>query len=60
MTGEELREWRIKTGLSQLRFGLMLPGEPIPQTISAWENGLRPVPDWMDAVKFQWEHKQND
>jgi transcriptional regulator with XRE-family HTH domain len=45
MTGQELREWRKKLGLSQAALARHLGVTRV--TVTRWEIGLRPVPSFL-------------
>ena len=42
MTGQELRDWRARVGLSQTQLARRL--ETTPTTISRWERDRNPIP----------------
>ena len=48
MKPQELKEFRLKTGKSQLMFGLDI--DRTQGTISAWETGKEPIPKYMERI----------
>ena len=57
MTGDELKEWRNRTGWSQGQLAKALG--VIPVTISRWERGERQIPPFLSLALAYLELKGN-
>ncbi len=58
MTGNELKQWRMKTGYSQGQLAKALG--VIPITISRWERGERQIPSFLHLALDQLEMKGDE
>jgi transcriptional regulator with XRE-family HTH domain len=58
MTGDELKQWRNKTGYSQGQLAKALG--VIPVTISRWERGERQIPSFLHLALDQLELKGDE
>ena len=58
MTGNELKQWRMKTGYSQGQLAKALG--VIPITISRWERGERQIPSFLHLALDQLELKGDE
>jgi transcriptional regulator with XRE-family HTH domain len=58
MTGDELKQWRNKTGYSQGQLAKALG--VIPVTISRWERGERQIPSFLNLALAYLELKGDE
>jgi transcriptional regulator with XRE-family HTH domain len=55
MTGEDLKNWRKKWGLTQIELARMLG--TYQETISRWERGKRGIPSHLPLALEALEHR---
>lgn len=53
MTAEELRQWRLSMGMTQVEFSQWLIPKISPTWVSLLELGKKPIPEWMPLNKVR-------